>query len=807
MVSSISFGTLNTVGGKTVLTGSQSGIDTNALVTALTTAKALPATQKQTQITANQAKITAYTSLKTALQTLQTSLDTLRNPTFGSSTTNAFGGRSPFLSVTNGKTVSNYLGVATTNGAPIGNYSLQVDQLATAETDQSTSFSDRTSSVVNASGSNTSGQFAAGTFQINGVNITLNQGSSLNNVASAINAQSTNSNVTASIIQISPTDFRLQLTSKKTGSDNAIVITDTSHVLPYTTNLDTTTTQNMFSVTQAAQNSRIKFGTNVNNMQTITRSTNTISDLLDNTTISLYGATNGETVSLAIDKNNSSIATAVGNFVDAYNAVRTFQAQQSQRDQTTGAFIKTAVLGNDTTLNTVMQQLAGLISGQASIAIPSVYSSGSTIAPVRMGDLGISLDNVNAGTDSSGNATPAVTNTLTLDPAKLNSALESYFDNAANIFQFNFTSSTSALGIYKRDNNVTNANFKIAVDTSQPVGSQAKIANIDGSDLSSSISLNYKTTTSKQSLGFHDPDTTSAVGASGSNTAGQFAAGTFQLNGTNVTIAQNDTLNDIVTKINTANTGVTATVVKNATNDYRLVLSGTNDGTNGVVITDTNGVLPTAGMFSTTSSNSVISGKNGTDLASLNLSYTGNGNETISKSSPLTTKDFTVNIDTSQPTGSQAKITKIFGATLVTPISMTYTNSGSSSTIIGPAGTPFAGLQMVYTGNGTDTVDVGMSQGIADKMYNAVNGMLNGITASGSSSTSSTGIIDAAIQSLTDQDTKLQDSITTINDQVATYRTQLVTKFSQLEASISAANQLLALLSAQSNASLVNSGH
>ena len=138
---------------------------------------------------------------------------------------------------------------------------------------------------------------------------------------------------------------------------------------------------------------------------------------------------------------------------------------------------------------------------------------------------------------------------------------------------------------------------------------------------------------------------------------------------------------------------------------------------------------------------------------------------------------------------------------------MTYTSSGSSSTITGPAGTPFAGLQMVYTGNGTDTVDVSMSQGIADKMYNAVNGMLNGITASGSSSTSSTGIIDAAIQSLTDQDTKLQDSITTINDQVATYRTQLLTKFSQLEASISAANQLLALLSAQSNASLVNSGH
>ena len=97
MVSQISLGTVNQVNGKTVLTGSQSGIDTASLINELATAKAMPATTDQTKITANQAKITAYTSLKTALSTLETSLDALRNPPITSNATNAFAARSPFL--------------------------------------------------------------------------------------------------------------------------------------------------------------------------------------------------------------------------------------------------------------------------------------------------------------------------------------------------------------------------------------------------------------------------------------------------------------------------------------------------------------------------------------------------------------------------------------------------------------------------------------------------------------------------------------------------------------------------------------
>ena len=69
---------------------------------------------------------------------------------------------------------------------------MQVDHLATAETDESGSFSSESASVVNAATTNTAGQFAAGTFKINGVSINLQQGDTLLDVASAINSQTSN---------------------------------------------------------------------------------------------------------------------------------------------------------------------------------------------------------------------------------------------------------------------------------------------------------------------------------------------------------------------------------------------------------------------------------------------------------------------------------------------------------------------------------------------------------------------------------------------------------------------------------------
>ncbi len=68
-------------------------------------------------------------------------------------------------------------------------------------------------------------------------------------------------------------------------------------------------------------------------------------------------------------------------------------------------------------------------------------------------------------------------------------------------------------------------------------------------------------------------------------TAGDFTAGTITINGTDITVDANDSLSEIATKINSANTGESATGVSasiindGSANGYRLVLTGKDAAT------------------------------------------------------------------------------------------------------------------------------------------------------------------------------------------------------------------------------------
>ena len=520
----------------------------------------------------------------------------------------------------------------------------------------------------------------AGTFQLNGVTITLTSGENLTNIASSINAVSSQSNVTASIVKLSSTDTRIVLTGKNTGSANAISITNDN------TNFSST---NNLTVTQAAQDAQIQFNGN-----TVTRSTNTINDLVPDVTFNLYQPTaSGVTANLSIDKDDTTIATAIGSFVDAYNALRTFQAQQTQTDPTTGALVSGAVLGDDPTMSTIINALSSAIGNQTSEAIPD--DDNNTAVPTRLGDLGISLDVTAAGTSTT-NAdgsvtpgTPEVDNILTVDTSQLATELDTNFDAVANIFQFGFTSSSSDLTDYSRDNTVATSNLTITNNSGV-----YSISAIDGSALTTPVQLTA-TTASNGQVTLTDPNSTDSV------------------------------------------------------------------------------------------------------LAALSFTYTDNGSGSMNQQITNSAKDFALTVDPTQPTGSQASVTSILGQTLATPISLTYTASGSSAIIQGATGGSFAGLQMLYTGSQTsaENINVSIQQGIADSVYNSLTSMISGTG-------NNDGLLTTASTNLTSTDTQLQTQITAINTQVAAYRNQLQTKFANLESAIGSANSLLELLSAQSNAAL-----
>jgi flagellar capping protein FliD len=100
----------------------------------------------------------------------------------------------------------------------------------------------------------------------------------------------------------------------------------------------------------------------------------------------------------------------------------------------------------------------------------------------------------------------------------------------------------------------------------------------------------------------------------------------------------------------------------------------------------------------------------------------------------------------------------------------------------------------LYSGSGSENIDISFTQGFADKLYNYVNRLNTG------GSDSVQGAIDKEIQNLRTTNDSIQESVDRIDIQVNLFTEQLLIKFAALEAAIAASNSILDLLEAQTNA-------
>ncbi|QEX23553.1 hypothetical protein FRZ61_34910 [Hypericibacter adhaerens] len=159
----------------------------------------------------------------------------------------------------------------------------------------------------------------------------------------------------------------------------------------------------------------------------IERSSNTVSDLFNGVTLSLYGAEPGTTISLQIDRNLSAVKTQITSFIDAYNAVRHFVNEQNQTDSSTGQ--KSADAGplyGSRTLTTIMQALSSVV-GNGTKGVDSGFSV--------LAQIGVDFVDNNTVTD------PLDKDTLKLDESKLDSVLTANPEDVRRLFAFDFSSS------------------------------------------------------------------------------------------------------------------------------------------------------------------------------------------------------------------------------------------------------------------------------------------------------------------------------------------------------------------------------
>jgi len=328
-------------------TGIGSGLDISAIVSSLTSAYGAAQTdQLTTQQNTLDAQVSAYGTFTSALDTLQSALTPLEDPTQ----------LAGFDATVADKTIAS---ATTTADAVAGQYSLQVNNLATAATLTSKPIVGATTAV--GTGTLTIAVGNAST------SVTIDStDDTLAGIASAINSAADNPGVTASVITTSD-GSRLVLAGTATGAANAITVTPSGG--------NGGLSSLVLTQTQAAQDASFSI-----NGFDATSANNVVSNAITGVTIDLLQPSAADTpTTLTISPDTSAAQTSVGAFVTALNgAISSIQTLTGYDASTQTA----GPLNGNATLEAFQNQLENILdtvtSGGTAGAVNSLAALGIT---------------------------------------------------------------------------------------------------------------------------------------------------------------------------------------------------------------------------------------------------------------------------------------------------------------------------------------------------------------------------------------------------------------------------------------------
>lgn len=441
MITQIQLGNMFSSGGKTVVTGSSSGLDVQGLVDELAAAKRQPAVILESKVEYNEKVSTAMADFKKKLETFQDAANFLRKPAgVQNAADNIFEYRNATVGSNTSVVGSTYLDVTAVPGASVAQYEIEVNQLATRNNYTTNTFALADTDQIAVGGT---GPFNAGTLSLGPgpATITLTAGDTLNNVVAKVNAVKNLSGVEASLIKVSDGNYRVAFKSIVTGTQYNY---DINALNPGIFNTG-------FAILDDAEDSIITFdGTS------ITRSTNNIDDIVDGVTFNLKQVTPPATeLTVGVEADKELAKTGIMNFVNAYNDLKLFASQQTATGND-GKPLEDSVLANNSTLS----QIFSRISSELASAVDGIASGD----PSRLSDLGIKF------ADFPGDAeTPFTRNILTVDEEKLDSVIESNFDKIRKVFEFDYISDNSDLQIFQRSNALGVSNVSLNIDRTNDV--------------------------------------------------------------------------------------------------------------------------------------------------------------------------------------------------------------------------------------------------------------------------------------------------------------------------------------------------
>ncbi|MDA9404975.1 flagellar filament capping protein FliD [Bradyrhizobium sp. CCBAU 45389] len=448
-MTSVSSTSSSTSSGVTVTTSgttNSSSIDWSALIQSAVDAKTAQADTISTTITNNEAKISAYQTLQTDLQTLYSGLSSLSTAVVNSLSSSAFATRAASISSTGDVSASSALSMTIKNGAAIGDHTLTISQLATAHKVSGTAQSSQTDEL------GYSGTFSIGLSGGATSDITVTSTMSLQDVVDAINAQTSTTNVQASIVQVSSTSYQMVLTGTEDAADITYSSTSGDDIM---NELGVTDSSGSFTnVIQEAQSAEFTL-----DGISMTRDTNDISDVLSGVTFSLLQATpDGTSLNISIETDTSQIESALETFVTNYNAFRDEVIAQ-QATATDGTADSSAVLFGDGTMRNIMDALQNALN--------------STVGDMTMADLGLSFNEKNE---------------LELDTSTLSDILSTNLSGVTKLLSAQTTTSSSQLSVVNTGTSPQSFTLDLTVDsdgnlTAASVGGDSSLFTVSGTTI------------------------------------------------------------------------------------------------------------------------------------------------------------------------------------------------------------------------------------------------------------------------------------------------------------------------------------
>lgn len=437
----------------TSATTSTTNLDVNGIVSQLMTVERQPINKLNAKEAGFQAQLSAYGSVKGAVSGFQAALQGLNNP-------------SKFNTLKATPSDTTVLSASATSIAVAGTYSLDITSraqsqnlVAVGQTSSTAAIGGGTSTTVTfdfgtiSGGTLTDGIYSGATFASNGGGtksiVIDSSNNSLQGIRDTINAAKLG--VTATIVNDGgTTPYRLVLKSDSNGASNSLKITSSGDAsVDSLLSHDPAGTQNL-TQTETAQNAVFK----VNGVE-VTKSSNTITDVIQGVTFTLNKS--DATTTLTVARDAAGINASVTSFVKAYNDLSATLTNLSAYDP---ASKRGAILQGDSTVRSLQTQLRGMLSKAV------VGTSG---ALTTLTDIGIT-------TQKDGS--------LALNQSKLDSAMANNFSDLASLFT-SVGKATDSLVSYNNATSATKAG-SYAVNVTQ-IATQGKLSG--GSAAATNIQL------------------------------------------------------------------------------------------------------------------------------------------------------------------------------------------------------------------------------------------------------------------------------------------------------------------------------